>query len=259
MWSVDVPSRDGNPGVWEVASVGVDIQRHQLPALLVPLVALVTALEAHEVGLVGEAGLEVAQVESVAVGGSAGVVGLMEVEGDLIARGGREEVSGIRVGVGPETVGVGIRMGRDTMERHHQMPLRDQVGGDLVVVEVGMRMAEGDSAIGADLETEVEEVGLVAVIVDSAVIGTVGGEMVGMAGGMEVIGMALVEGLVTVIGVGEMVGMVEVGMVVVALEMIMAGRGSMRGMDIVVAEATLGGEGIRPPLPPQKTPRCAFG
>lgn len=88
--------------------------------------------------------------------------------------------------------------------------------------------------------------------------------MVGMVGDMEVIGMALAEGLVIVIGVEEIVGMVGVGMVVVAQGMIMAGRDSMMGMDIVVAEATPEGEGIRPPLYQATTIAsedsvCAFG
>jgi len=239
--------------------VGVDIQKHQLLALLVLLVDLETALELREVGSVDEAVLEAGQVGSVAVGDSVAAVGLMEVEADLMAQGGRE-VLGIRVGVGSEIVGVGIRMGMGIMERRRRMPLQDQVGEDLVVVEVGMRVAEGGSEIGVGLETVVEEVGLVAGIVGSAVIGTVEEEMVGMVGDMEVIGMALAEDLVIVIGVAGMVGMVEVGIVVVAQGMIMAGRDSTMGMDIVVAEATPEGEGIRPPLSLQKTPVvCAFG
>lgn len=146
------------------------------------------------------------------------------------------------------------------MERHHRMPLRDQVGGDLVVVEVGMRMAEGGLEIGVGLETVVEEEVLVAGIVDSIVIETVEEEMVGMAGDMEVIETVLAEDSVIVIRVEEMVGMVEVGMAVVGQGMIMAGRDSTMGMDIVVAEATPEGEGIRPPLSLQKTPIvCAFG
>ncbi|KAF8454319.1 hypothetical protein BGX38DRAFT_328599 [Terfezia claveryi] len=184
----------------------------------------------------------------------------MEVEADLMARGAREEVSDIRVGVDSEIVGVGIRMGTGIMELHRRMPLQDQVGGDLVVVEVGMRMAEGGSEIGVGLETVEEGVVLVAGIVDSAVIETVEEETVGMAGDMEVIGTALAEDSVIVIRVEEMVGMVEVGMAVVAQGMIMAGRDSTMGMDIVVAEATPEGEGIRPPLSLQKTPIvCAFG
>lgn len=239
--------------------MGVDIQKHQLLALLVLLVDLETALELREVGSVDEAVLEAGQVGSVAVGDSVAAVGLMEVEADLMAQGGRE-VLGIRVGVGSEIVGVGIRMGMGIMERRRRMPLQDQVGEDLVVVEVGMRVAEGGSEIGVGLETVVEEVGLVAGIVGSAVIGTVEEEMVGMVGDMEVIGMALAEDLVIVIGVAGMVGMVEVGIVVVAQGMIMAGRDSTMGMDIVVAEATPEGEGIRPPLSLQKTPVvCAFG
>lgn len=230
----------------------VDIRKHQLPALLVLLVGLETALVAREVDLVGEVGLEAAQVDSVAVGDSLAVVGLREVEAGLMVRGDQEEVSGIRVG-GSEIVGVGIRMGTGTMERRHRMPLRGQVGDDLVVVEVGMRMVEVDSEIEAGLETVVEEVGLVVGIVDSAEIGNVEEEMVGMAGGMEVIGMALVGDSVIVIEVEEIVGMVEVGIAAMPQGMIMAERDSMMGMDIVVVEATPGGEGIRP-LSLQKTP-----